>query len=55
MVYSPDQVKLKYVVLFNMPADNRTVSNFEVDMDQVMASPCPPAQGESAEWPTSGL
>lgn len=50
MVYSPDQVKLKYVVLFNMEGDLRWDSRYEVDMDKVMSSfQSPPADGESAK------
>lgn len=47
MVYSPDQVKLKYVVVFNMEGDRRWPCSYEVDMDQVISSPCPQAEGES--------
>lgn len=54
MVYSPDQVKLKYVVLFNMEGDSRWECNYEVDMGQVVVSPCPPAEGESAKCPRLG-
>lgn len=49
MVYSPDQVKLKYVVLFNMEGDRRWECSYEVDMDEVMSLQCPPAEGESAQ------
>lgn len=48
MVYSPDQVKLKYVVLFNMEGDRKWESGDSVDIEEV-ESPSPPAEGKSAK------
>ncbi|XP_075886999.1 protein mono-ADP-ribosyltransferase PARP4 [Nelusetta ayraudi] len=43
VVYSPDQVKLKYVVLFNMEGDRKWESGDSVDVEEV-ESPSPPAE-----------
>lgn len=50
MVYSPEQVKLKYVVLFNMGGDRRWEHNYEVDTEEVAeVDTTPTAEGEPAK------
>lgn len=53
MVYSPDQVKLKYVVLFNMKGDSRWKKSINIQIEEV-ALPSYPKEGKSARCSSFG-